>query len=308
MSILHINTPIKVDCDSWAEFKKYVDGTYKTLPIQYIEADGAYTCFAVDGPASYKYIIYTDDSHRKNTDSTQNTADRTDFETNYKAGANGKINRTYVEPQVGLVHTLFDRVEVTCNAADSMAWSAYSVVDPFYLEGVNIQWHNCEHGDYVHGALLNAAGKADLNADLVISDTEVFLPDNGTINYYHPTAAGATHLEIHSDNDAEILEVIPISSVDIPANKIVLATGVASAYTSGKKLYPRVNGFHPVRGTHGTDGGFGVVGSNTFDYTDKNNLSNLVNAGLLFYMAIQTGSGTGTRSAVMNIIGRQKLV
>jgi len=89
MSILHRDTLITPS--SWDEFKKYLDGRWKTLSLQYEHADGIYTCFCFDQHVMYQYSLYDYDTEKPGVDTEQNNTDVTDLIDNHLSGANRSI-------------------------------------------------------------------------------------------------------------------------------------------------------------------------------------------------------------------------
>jgi hypothetical protein len=76
---LQILEGLKVDYseDGWAEFKKWLDGTYAKLLFAYADNGSAYEITAVDGKV-YRYFAI-------------NKTDATDFEANFKSKANAPV-------------------------------------------------------------------------------------------------------------------------------------------------------------------------------------------------------------------------
>jgi len=79
MSTLRINDGLVLDYtqDGWAEFKKWIDGTYAFLRFAYADLGVAYDIAALDGKVYRTFSI--------------NKADATDFETNFKYRANAPV-------------------------------------------------------------------------------------------------------------------------------------------------------------------------------------------------------------------------
>lgn len=73
MAKIRINDGLVVDytSDGWAEYKKWLDGTYASLPFAYADLDNAYDIVAVDGQIYRLFSI--------------NKTDAQDFEDNYRS-------------------------------------------------------------------------------------------------------------------------------------------------------------------------------------------------------------------------------
>jgi len=78
---------------AWTDFKAL--SISKGCPIQMDESSLRYDLFFTDGDERYECVIYIDTTGLHGIDETQNTADKTDFETNYKSDTNKKVGSTY---------------------------------------------------------------------------------------------------------------------------------------------------------------------------------------------------------------------
>jgi len=81
------NATAEIQLPTWAEFKKYIDGTYSALQLYYSECNAGITCFCLDGTVAYTYFLFPKGTVRPGLDTAQNDADYDDFELNYKANA-----------------------------------------------------------------------------------------------------------------------------------------------------------------------------------------------------------------------------
>jgi hypothetical protein len=87
---------------SYNDFRNTVNS--KSLLWQFKETTKKYEPFALDNTVIYQCEIWKSGYEPKGVDVAQNTADRTDFETNYKAGGNKKLEEAVkflIPPVVG---------------------------------------------------------------------------------------------------------------------------------------------------------------------------------------------------------------
>lgn len=75
---------------SYQDLKTVV--TNKNLYWQYEESTAKYDIWTLDTTIAYQTIVWKAGYESLDTDTGQNTTDRTDFETNYKSGANKRLN------------------------------------------------------------------------------------------------------------------------------------------------------------------------------------------------------------------------
>lgn len=78
----------------WSEIKQFVDN--RSVPLQFIELDEIYRLAAADGP----FIVSA--SIKKTSPAN---SDQTDFETNYKSSANGKVDKSEYDSLTGRLKT-----------------------------------------------------------------------------------------------------------------------------------------------------------------------------------------------------------
>ena len=83
---------ITLEPDSWEEFVKYTDSTYKSLAMQFIHTGSGYTIYAIENNLVVYFFIWDKDkSDRPGVDKTQNDSDYDDFVNNYKDDANKEV-------------------------------------------------------------------------------------------------------------------------------------------------------------------------------------------------------------------------
>lgn len=91
--MIKFNSPIIIEKE-WPDFKKVIDGTDKALQLQYENDTSGYSIFAIDDIVAYRTFIYLDTQEPVGWTPTQvsnNASYRTDFENNWKAGANKQL-------------------------------------------------------------------------------------------------------------------------------------------------------------------------------------------------------------------------
>jgi len=88
---------------SWADLKALVSA--KEIEFQYHETTEKYFIFAFENSLVYFVDIHKAGYEPAGINISQNTADRTDFENNYKASANGKITLKVITEQASGSHT-----------------------------------------------------------------------------------------------------------------------------------------------------------------------------------------------------------
>lgn len=75
----------------------------KNLLWQYTDLTEKYLVFSVDGPIAYFAPIYKSGYLPIGFDATQNTADKSDFESNYQSTANAKVESTLAPAKTGTI-------------------------------------------------------------------------------------------------------------------------------------------------------------------------------------------------------------
>jgi len=148
MTQLKINNGVVLDYsqDGWAEFKKWLDGTYARLTYAWVDEGLAYQIAAVDGPVCRTCSI--------------NKTDATDFEANYKTNApttqsvhlDGPESADGAPITAGVKPARPKLTFISCNFCDQTTWfdAAARVVDEVAVD-------QGDHQDYVvaHGPLID---------------------------------------------------------------------------------------------------------------------------------------------------------
>jgi len=125
-------TQISLD---WPEFKKYIDGTYKRLQVQYVEKDDQYVAFATEADIIYTCVLVknVDDFEETFTDQAKKDThnnERTEFETVHKAKANKPVVPKNIDGNPLVIQeprTGSETIYCTHNFCDKTSWYTKSV-------------------------------------------------------------------------------------------------------------------------------------------------------------------------------------
>jgi len=152
---------------TWDDFKKIIDGTEKSLRLQYEYGSSQYEIFAVDNSIIYRHIIYDENAEPVGWTQQQiddNAAALVDFQNNFQSDANKQLSpqltndtRLSVSPRVPLGS---EWMAVTHNFCDKTTWYQQSsqVIDEAAVDsGDGLTW-NLQHQfiiDNSHGKIYN---------------------------------------------------------------------------------------------------------------------------------------------------------
>jgi len=152
----------------WPEFKKYLDGTFKTLSAQCVETASDLQAFAIDHNVVYVCVFAKTPGDFDETFTTQELIDehdaqRTDFETNFKPKSNQPLIKTdedgnrlqVTEPRQGT-----ELILVTHNFCDPTTWYTESgrVTDEGLSDsGDGLTWESAHPNwiDMTHGKVFD---------------------------------------------------------------------------------------------------------------------------------------------------------
>lgn len=150
-------TSIDYTEEGWAEFKKWLNGTYAYLPFIYAESATSYTIAAIDSTITRTFSI--------------NKIDATEFEAGYKAMANKSLvpltadyrQRVALEKPSGSRAT-----QITFNWCDKTSWypDAARIVDETPTEPENEAYYQLAHTyliDTYHGKIFGEDFLKDAN-------------------------------------------------------------------------------------------------------------------------------------------------
>jgi len=215
-------------------------------------------------------------------------------------------------PGIGLVRT----VEITPVAGGSKmdvdgvflsaiagAWARadYTMPESLHVQGVYAHWKNCLGGDYAwivvtHPQLATPAVQADAGQ----ADVNVGAPALAAV--FDPTN-GARYLEFWNAADDTLIEVVKIASVS--GSVVTLASNLQETHATDVTLRARFDGFSPVRGTHGLDGGFRLLNSATMLLRNEIGITAILPAGLILSLRLRTSVVVGAREMAVSYIFRK---
>jgi hypothetical protein len=124
----------------WSDIKAFI--TARNVPLQYFQTNNTYYLFAADGPMEIMAQIPMDGS---------DTTDQTDFETNYKANANGspRPNVVQVLGADSLTLTPFGAFSGTTLQANSTTNWDIAMPQTMVLKGAEFFSSNATLGDWL---------------------------------------------------------------------------------------------------------------------------------------------------------------
>jgi hypothetical protein len=140
----------------WPDFKIWCDN--KKVNLQYKEEPLKYTIFGWDGPQYNECIIYKTDQVSVGTDTEKNLFWLSEFEANYKSLANKPYefrstdgllkyaSAKFVEALDFYVDGEHGSATITAN---TIAYLKTHYIVPFTLSGVDVNWADANHGDYL---------------------------------------------------------------------------------------------------------------------------------------------------------------
>ena len=207
-------------------------------------------------------------------------------------------NEFETKPQVGGMKTDADGIEITAGAS-AMAEACYALGEDYHIQGVTLTWQGCKFGDYGWLAVLLPAAEGVLGAQANAAQADVTVAAGKG-----PYFAAASYLEIWTAG-SELKEVVKIASV--AGDVVTLASNLSATYDATHVAKARVDGFAPVRGTTGLDGGFKLLGAGTVNFENRQGVTEKIPAGTELCLRLFTSVVTGTREAVMNFRFRKPL-
>jgi hypothetical protein len=237
---LMINAAVIVGPGTWTEFKKYFDGTYKYLHMQYTDAGTGYELFGIDGNIAYRYFLYYYGTEKYGLDKTQNDLDVTDFNDHYKATCNQKlltevrIKQNYLVP-VDLAVTVEEGFEL--DIAIGVNPSVKVIGFPYNVDliGGRTYLESAELGDYVH---IFAEAKTDpalgaMTAAANENDTIIYVDDtiyaNVRSGYYLKLGTEADYYRVDALGSSNAVTISP-GLTENKADDTEVRIRVASAY------------------------------------------------------------------------------
>lgn len=194
--------------------------------------------------------------------------------------------------KIGGPKTDIDGVSLSAIATEQKR-AEYSMPEALHLQGVLLTWTGCQPGDYGWIAVIHPSGDAALAIAANAGLASVTLPTGLGAVY-----TAAAYMEFWEPDNSKIREVRKIASV---ANDVVtLASNLAQTHAIGINIRARVDGFSPVRGANGIDGGLRLLNSGRMLIENQNGMTALISAGLLLSARLIASSVVGARELAVN--------
>ena len=206
------------------------------------------------------------------------------------------------EPLVGGPKTDVDGMSLTAGAS-AMAEAVFTMPEALHVQGAYVVWEGMQEGDYAWVAVTHPASAGNLGA-LAVSGQASVTVGAGLGPYYNPLI-GAKYLEVWNLLGA-IQEVRRIASV--AGDVVILESNLDGTYDTTHATRARYDGFSPVRGARGIDGGARLLGSNSFLLRNELAVTELIPTGLLLSGRLKTTAALGTRKLALNFFFRKPFV
>lgn len=208
-----------------------------------------------------------------------------------------------IEPLVGGPKTDMDGVALSATVVTDPVFASVDYVMPeaLHIQGVEASWTNMEVGDYAWVAVIHPSSIATIGAPANAGQPDVQV-GAGCGAFYDP-ANGAKYLEVWTAAAGEIKEVRRIASV--AGDVVTLATSLAGSYDGMYVTKARYDGFSPVRGVYGIDGGARLIGSSSLSHRNELAMTAAIPAGLVLSLRLKTGAVVGTRRLALNYYFRK---
>jgi len=206
-----------------------------------------------------------------------------------------------IEPIIGGQKMDVDGVSFSA-AADVWHSEVYVMPEPLHVDGLPANWKHCLPGDYAWIVVIHPqSASPDVQANS--GQTDVTLANSGLADVFDP-ANGAKYMEFW--NGTALVEVVKIASRS--GAVITLASNLQETHATGITLHARYDGFAPVRGTHGLDGGFRLLNSDSMLLRNEIGITAAIPAGLHLCARLRTTTAAGTRDFTINYIFRKPAV
>ena len=150
---------------TWAEMAAVVNS--KSLSLQYRETDAEYYLWAIDHTITYTYTMWKLGYEPPKSDRNQFTADRTDFETNYKAASNlpcGVKLQPFALPLVAFSADAISQT-ITAGQVQNIDFHLVSTKDVY---GVQYYAKNATFGDFVSFQVIDIDNVLGFGANTVL--------------------------------------------------------------------------------------------------------------------------------------------
>lgn len=202
---------------------------------------------------------------------------------------------------IGGMKTDIDGVVLTAAAGEHKR-ADYAMPESLYLQGAQVQWRGCQLGDRGWIALIHPSSQGGLATDAALGAVTV---DVGALAPYYDPLNGARYIEFWSADESQIIEVAKIASV--AGSVVTLVSALASAHPMTERIKARFDGFSPVRGGHGLDGGMRVLNDYTMLLRNEAQVTAIIPAGMILSARFIASAAVATRELAVNFIFRKPL-
>jgi len=210
----------------------------------------------------------------------------------------GLIRSVEITPVAGGSKMDIDGHGLTATA-DQWGRVDYTMSEALHVQGVHAQWKGTFLGDYAWIAVTHpTVGNPAVQADAAQADV-----DMGAYSAVFDPANGAKYMEFWSADDVTLLEVRRIASIS--GTVLTLDSNLQLTHATDVNVRARYDGFSPVRGTHGLDGGFRLLNSGEMLLRNEIGITNAIPAGLNLSLRVRTAADVGERSVAISYIFRK---
>lgn len=194
-----------------------------------------------------------------------------------------------------------DSVEIS--HADVSEWkrAEMQVPENLYLQGVFAVWKSAQLGDRIFLSVYNQASEGNLAVAAAQDDTVLNLGPS-LAPLYDP-AVGAKYIDFWKESESPRLHEVR-KIVSRSGNEITIDSGLAAARDGSYTIRSIFGVFTQVRGSAGKDGGFRLLGDNSFTLFNLVGKTSLLSTALGFSVAMYIGAGAGTRELAVNFLFR----
>jgi hypothetical protein len=207
-----------------------------------------------------------------------------------------------INPRTGGSKMDIDGVAVSA-AADEWNHADYLMPEDLHVQGVHAQWQNTHLGDYAWIVVLHPSSEGAPAAEAASGQAVVDMGP-ALAPYYDP-AAGAKYMEFWDETGGTpvLKEVRKIASRS--GDEITLDSNLAETHPVTETVRARFDGFSPVRGTHGIEGGFCLLNAGEMLLRNEIGITNIIPANMLLCVRMKTTSTAGTRELAVSFIFRK---
>jgi hypothetical protein len=195
-----------------------------------------------------------------------------------------------------------DGVALTATVVTDPAFASadYVMSEALHIQGVTAMWDGMEVGDYAWVAAVHPPSIGTLGAQADAGQANVTV--GAGLGVYYDPVNGAKYLEVWTAA-GEIKEVRRILSR--AGDVVTLESNLVGTYDATHVAKARYDGFSPVRGSHGIDGGARLVGAHGLDHRNEFAITAPVPVGMILSLRFKTGSVVGTRRLALNFYFRK---